>query len=134
MEQQYVDVGPVDGFEVGRLQRVDIPGKDVYVLRTGDESFFAVKNSCPHQGGPLCLGDVRGTFLPSAPGDFQFGLEHRVVRCPYHAYEYDLESGQALFVPEVRDRIVRYDVRVSEQRVLVSLRGRSRPSEELVSS
>jgi 3-phenylpropionate/trans-cinnamate dioxygenase ferredoxin subunit len=120
----FVDVGPVEHVPHGRLTRAEIPGKDVYVLRAGDDVWYAIKNTCPHQAAPLCLGRTDGTWLPSAPGELVFGLEHRLIRCPWHGYEYDLETGRALYVPEVRDRIVRYEVRVESGRVLVSLKGR----------
>jgi len=120
---RYTDVGTVADFEVGRMTRVDIPGKDIYVLRTPQDGFFAVKNTCPHHGAPLCLGPVEGTMLPSAPGEYEFGLEYQIVRCPHHAYEYSLETGRSTFVPGL-DRVVRYDVEVRDGRVLVSLKGK----------
>lgn len=121
---RFVDVGRVEDFPVGVLTRVEIPGKDIFVLRTSEGPFFAVKNTCPHQGAPICLGRVDGTFLPSEPGEFALGYAERMIRCPYHAYEYDLESGRALFVPAVKDRLVRYDVEVRGQRLLVSYKGK----------
>jgi nitrite reductase/ring-hydroxylating ferredoxin subunit len=120
----FVDVGPVDAFEIGKFQRVEIPGKDVWVMRSPDQAWFAIKNTCPHHGAPLCLGHIDGTYLPTAPGeDLQFGLDYRIIRCPHHAYEYDLESGRALFIPDVIDRIIRYEVQTQDNRVLVSLKG-----------
>ncbi len=119
----FVDVGPLGSFPVGKLHRVDIPGKDVYVLRTPDERFYAIKNTCPHHGAPICLGSVRGTFVPSAPGVYELGMDYRVIRCPHHAYEYDLETGLPAFI-DATDRVVRYDVRVQEGRVLVSRKGK----------
>jgi nitrite reductase/ring-hydroxylating ferredoxin subunit len=121
----YADTGAVDDFPVGEFRRVDIPGKDIYVLRRPDGGFYAIKNTCPHHGAPICLGRVDGTYLPTAPGEeLEFGLDYRVIRCPHHAYEYDLETGKALFVPEVRDHVIRYDVKTEDGRVLVSLKGK----------
>jgi 3-phenylpropionate/trans-cinnamate dioxygenase ferredoxin subunit len=120
----FADVGRVDDFEVGRLTKAEIPGKDIYVLRAADDVWFAVKNTCPHHGAPLCFGSTAGTWLPTPPGELEFGLENRLIRCPHHGYEYDLETGKAMFVPEVTDRVVRYDVRIEDSRVLVGLAGR----------
>jgi nitrite reductase (NADH) small subunit len=124
VESTFVDVGRVDAFPEGKLTSAEIPGKDIYVLRADEDTWYAIKNTCPHYGGPLCLGTTGGTWLPSAPGELEYGLENRLVRCPWHGYEYDLETGKALFVPAVRDRIVRYQVRIENDRVLVSLKGR----------
>ncbi len=117
------DIGSVDDYPVGRLMPANIPGKDVWVLKKPDGSFYAVKNSCPHQGGPLCLGDVDGTFLPSRYGELDFGLEYEIIRCPYHGYEYSLETGRPLFA-DVEERVVRYDVVVGGGRVLMSDKGK----------
>lgn len=120
----FVDVGRVADFRIGRLTEVEIPGKDVYVLRAAEDVWFAIKNTCPHHGAPICLGTTVGTWMPSAPGEYLYGLEHRVIRCPHHGYEYDLETGKALFVPGVVERVVRYEVAVENGRVLVSLKGK----------
>ena len=34
---------------------VDIAGRSIGVFNV-DGRFYALRNSCPHQGGPLCLG------------------------------------------------------------------------------
>lgn len=119
----YRDVGAVEDFEVGSLRRTDITSSDIWVLRTPEDHFYAIKNSCPHQGAPICLGDVRGTFLPSDPGVYEFGMEYRIIRCPYHGYEYDLETGREAFT-RINDRVVRYNVIVKDGRVLVSPKGK----------
>jgi nitrite reductase (NADH) small subunit len=120
----FADVGRAEDFPIGRLRRVEIPGKDIFVLRAEPDTWYAVKNTCPHHGAPLCLGTTAGTWLPSAPGEYAFGLENRVIRCPYHGYEYDLETGRAVFVTGVTERVVRYDVVVEQGRVRVSLKGK----------
>lgn len=50
----------------------------------------------PH-GAPVCRGIVGGTWPPSAPGALQFEREGRVLVCPWHGLEFDLESGRKLF-------------------------------------
>ena len=122
-QRRFHDVGPVESYDVGKLRPANIPGKDVWVLRRPDGAFYAIKNSCPHQAAPLSFGEVHGTFLPSAPGVYEFGLEYEVIRCPYHGYEYSLETGRPLYC-DVRERVVRYDVVVEGGRVLVSDKGK----------
>jgi nitrite reductase/ring-hydroxylating ferredoxin subunit len=126
----FIDVGSETDFIRGRFQKVAIAAKDIWVLRTPDDRWYAIKNSCPHRGGPICLGNAEGTFLPSAPGVYDFGLPYRVVECPWHGYEYSLDTGLPVFTAlrvnglvKVSERLVRYDVVVSDKRVLVSLKG-----------
>lgn len=53
---------------------------DVAVFRTSDDRVFALRDACPHKGGPLSQGIVHGTS----------------VTCPLHNWKIDLASGQAL--------------------------------------
>jgi nitrite reductase/ring-hydroxylating ferredoxin subunit len=74
-------------------------------------AFYALRNQCPHQLGPLCLGRVRGTLLPSKPGEYIWGREDEILVCPWHGWEFDITTGQAVFDP-VRWRARRYPVTV----------------------
>ncbi len=65
---------------------------------------FALENRCLHQGGPLCRGRVGGAQLPSEPGRYRYDPDRPVVMCPWHGWEYDLESGRAFFKRAVRVR------------------------------
>jgi 3-phenylpropionate/trans-cinnamate dioxygenase ferredoxin subunit len=123
MAATYHDVGKVSDFSVGKLTPVEVPGKDIWIFRKPDGEFMGIKNTCPHQGAPLCMGAIDGTFVPSEPGQFTFGMEYRVIRCPNHGWEFDVETGHEAFMRS-NYRIVRYDVRVDDGRVLVSNRGK----------
>ncbi len=93
---------------------VTVRGRQIGVLRVEGE-FFALRNTCPHRGAPLCEGTVSGTFLPSRPHDYVYGMENRVLRCPWHGWEFDLRSGRSLFQPdEVRVKTYRVSVEDGE--------------------
>ena len=53
---------------------------NVAVFRTEDDEVFALKDRCPHKGGPLSQGIVFG----------------RRVACPLHNWAIELESGEAV--------------------------------------
>jgi nitrite reductase/ring-hydroxylating ferredoxin subunit len=72
---------------------------------------------------PVCRGKIHGTFLPSAPGQFVFGLDDQVLQCPWHGWEYSLETGESLF-STYRGRLRVYTTEVRDERVYVHLRGR----------
>jgi nitrite reductase (NADH) small subunit len=60
-----------------RVLRTDT--MDIAVFRTAGDQVFALRDSCPHKGGPLSQGIVHGT----------------TVTCPLHNWKIDLASGQA---------------------------------------
>ena len=84
----------------GRVIR-DLDGRSVGVFNVGGR-FVALHNRCPHRGGALCLGPVTGTTLPSEDFGYPYGLEGRILRCAWHGWEFDLETGRSLVDPRVR--------------------------------
>lgn len=82
----------------GQRKIVSLEGISIGVFNVGGQ-YYAVKNSCPHQQAPLCVGRVTGTTLPSKPGEFLYGREGEIIRCPWHGWEFDLTNGHSLFDP-----------------------------------
>lgn len=69
--------------------------------------FYALRNICPHKRGPLCTGEVAGrgsaTAPPSVTGGFvAYERAGEIIRCPWHAWQFDIASGQCLVDPAVR--------------------------------
>ena len=83
---------------------------------------FAVSNNCPHQGAPLCHGRVSGTHLPSRPQEYRYGREGRILTCPWHGWQYDIESGRAAFATSMR--VKAYETRVEGGRIVLIRRRR----------
>jgi nitrite reductase (NADH) small subunit len=112
----WVDIGALTDLErEGRMvARVD--GREVGVVRDGvTGALHGIRNRCPHHSGPLCLGTVRGR-VTGTPGRYAL-TEARVLRCPWHGWEFDLETGLCLDEPTLRAAV--YPVRVDGGRVLV---------------
>jgi len=105
-------------FPVGARKIVRIGGREIGVFHT-TAGLFAVRNSCPHQAAPLCLGTITGTTLPSAPGEYVWGLEGRVLRCPWHGWEFDLATGAGLYDPYRHERVATYEVRIEGDEVVL---------------
>ena len=80
---------------VGERRIVTVADKSIGVFNTG-EQIVAVLNICPHAFAPICRGKFGGTTLPSKPGEFVWGRENEILRCPWHGWEFDLHSGQCL--------------------------------------
>ena len=109
----------------GASAAVEAFGTTVAVFNVGGQ-IFAVGNNCPHHGGPLCRGRVSGTHLPSQPHAYHYGREGRILVCPWHGREFDIESGQALFDPSVRVKV--YEARVEGGQIVLTRRRSRSPS------
>ena len=82
---------------------VDAGDMQVAVFRTSDDMVFAIKNACPHKGGPLSEGIVHGTS----------------VTCPLHNWKIDLASGEALGPDEGCSNV--FPVKIENGQVFVDL-------------
>jgi 3-phenylpropionate/trans-cinnamate dioxygenase ferredoxin subunit len=103
-------VATVDEIPPGQRKIVDVGGRSIGVFNVKGE-FFAVLNRCPHQGGPLCLGNTLGFLRSEGVGEFRYSRAGEIVRCPWHGWEYDLRTGQSWFDPS-HVVVRRYDVEV----------------------
>lgn len=103
-------VARADEIPPGTCKIVCVQGREFGVFNLAGR-FCAVRNLCPHQGGPLCRGTLSGTTMPSRPGEYSWGRDGEILRCPWHGWEFDLLSGVALFDPKVRIRTYSVEVR-----------------------
>lgn len=76
---------------------------DIAVFRNGSDEVFALRDKCPHKGGPLSQGIVFD----------------RKVTCPLHGWTVRLDSGEA--VEPDRGCTHRYRARVDKGEVYLNL-------------
>jgi nitrite reductase (NADH) small subunit len=104
MSANWIEVCRVDDIPVLGARVLEVGGGDnIAVFRSEGDRVFAVRDRCPHKGGPLSQGIVAGD----------------TVTCPLHAWNLSLESGEAR-APDV-GCVATYPVRVEEGVVWLSL-------------
>jgi 3-phenylpropionate/trans-cinnamate dioxygenase ferredoxin subunit len=110
-------VGRIEDIPPGGRSIVDIGGRSIGVFNVGGR-FFAIRNRCPHQGGPLCLGTLGGFVRPRFNGalrpEIEVDREGEIIRCPWHAWEFDLQSGDAVFGDGVRVAVYETDIEMGD--------------------
>lgn len=91
-----------DADELGAGDRVvtQIEGREIAVFNL-DGEYYAYINWCPHQGGPCCEGKITGTREASYDREamevsLEWTHEDRIMNCPWHGWEFDLETGDCL--------------------------------------
>ena len=72
-------VATVGDIPPGARKVVTIANRAIVVFNVGGE-FFALRNACPHQGGPLCQGVLSGFAVPGAPGEYRYVREGEILR------------------------------------------------------
>jgi len=92
-------VARVDEIKPGRRKIVTVDGRAIGVFNVNGE-FLAVRDRCPHQGGSLCSGQMWGPVRAPASGEYEFTTTGPLLRCPLHAWEFDMRTGQSWFDPD----------------------------------
>ena len=103
VDDGWVDVGMVSDIPKLGARVVRTADGDIAVFRTADDEIFALRDKCPHKGGPLSQGIVHG----------------KRVACPLHDWKIHLDTGHAVAPDE--GCAARYPVTVDDGRILLSL-------------
>ncbi len=91
-------VAAVEAIPPGGKHVTEARGRRIAVWNLAGE-FFALADRCPHQGGPLSQGPVMGHVCSARPGEYTYDRRGEVVRCPWHAWEFDIRTGRSVFDP-----------------------------------
>jgi nitrite reductase (NADH) small subunit len=104
----WTDVGAVTDIPRRGARRVPTPQGDIAVFRTGDDQVFALRDACPHKGGPLSQGIVHG----------------HGVACPLHNWIIDLATGEPTGADRGKGCAPTVPLKLVEGRVLLATLGR----------
>jgi nitrite reductase (NADH) small subunit len=86
----------------GQCAEVSLAGKAI-ALYNVDGTFYATSNTCIHRGGPLGQGLLEGAS----------------VMCPWHAWTWDVRTGENTANPTLK--IATFEVKVEGDDVLVKI-------------
>ncbi len=123
---------------IGRASAFPDPGRQIVALDGAeigvfcvDGRFTAFENVCPHMGGPVCQGKIIPRVQEVIAEDktslgLAFSKEHTNVACPWHGYEFDIETGRHQGNPHLRLRPVKIEVIDGDLVVTVPERTRER--------
>lgn len=103
-------IGLASDLEPGDRKIVMAEGRSIGIFNVHG-SFFALRNSYPHQTAPLCLGAIKGMTMPSQPGEYIWARDGEILRCPWHGWEFDITSGRSIYNPH-KMRVRSYDVTI----------------------
>ena len=85
-----------------RFRRAD--GVEIAVFRTGTDNVFALRDRCPHKGGPLSQGIVYGESVACPLHNWCIGLADGRAAAPdegeVERFAVKLEGGMVLLDPD----------------------------------
>ena len=104
-------VGNVAELPPSSRRIVRVNGREIGVFNVKGK-YYALRNLCPHQSAPLCLGELTGLAVSDEPGEIEWTREGEILRCPWHGWEFDISNGSTIF--QSNARVKTYDVRVEK--------------------
>lgn len=112
-------VGGVDFFqENGDRVIVEIEQREIAVIYSNDE-YHALLNFCVHQGAPVCEGTLTGALAQNMEDEFYWDCQDELLTCPWHAWEFDIETGKHITRSEYA--IPTFETQVKDNNVYVSV-------------
>ena len=103
MSENWIEVGRMNDIPQLGSRVVETDKGNIAIFRTAEDEIFALRDKCPHRGGPLSQGIVHG----------------KRVACPLHDWKIHLDSGEAVAPDE--GCAASYPVRLEGDKVMLSL-------------
>jgi 3-phenylpropionate/trans-cinnamate dioxygenase ferredoxin subunit len=85
----------------GQRKIVKVGGREIGVFNING-NYYALRNVCPHKGAPLCRGRIRPLVVSNGVYQVDHEREGEVLKCPWHLWEFDIKTGQALYDENLR--------------------------------
>lgn len=76
----WIEIGHINDIPKLGARVVETAHGNIGIFRTSEDEIFALRDKCPHKGGPLSQGIVHG----------------KRVTCPLHNWKIELASGGAV--------------------------------------
>ena len=86
----------------GGVRVIQAGAVEIGVIRHSGK-YYAYRNLCPHQGGPLGQGELTGC----------------IVTCPWHGWQFDVRTGQHQLSRSMKQP--RFDTKVEDGSVWVEI-------------
>ena len=96
-----VHIANTSDIPAGEGKVFNAKGKAIAIFNV-DGKFYAIDNTCKHQGGPLGDGF----------------LDENIVTCPWHGWQYDVTTGKSISTPV---HVTSYKLKVENSKILVDI-------------
>lgn len=113
-----VAVCSTDDVTAGQPRVVKVHNLSIGIFNVNG-NYYALLNVCPHRGAALCEGIQCGTTMPTDDYNFVYGRENSIIRCAWHGWEFDIQSGGCLAAPQVKAKT--FTTSVEDGQVFVHL-------------
>ncbi len=81
----------------GSSKLVTLDGIEIGIIKSNGH-YYAFRNLCPHEGGPVCTGTITGCLAqgPETEWKLIWEREGEILYCPSHGSDFDITTGEAI--------------------------------------
>ncbi len=97
----------------------EVGGRSVGAIRLNGRIRMFL-NYCPHAGAPVCKGIVVPALVSCPDQTVLLDPERPQLRCPWHGWEFDLDSGRTTFESKMRLAFLTFEQEGEEVFVWIS--------------
>lgn len=98
-----IEVAKTNEIKPGEGKLIEVEDHEIALFNC-EGSYYAIDNTCTHQGGPLCEGDLEG---------------NKVI-CPWHGAEFDVKTGNVV-APPAEESVKSYRVEVDGDSIKIEI-------------
>jgi 3-phenylpropionate/trans-cinnamate dioxygenase ferredoxin component len=104
MPPNFVPIANIEDLPPGTCKSIEIKGWGIALFNLKGQ-IFALDNTCPHAGGPLGEGSIKGEY----------------VACPWHEWKFHIPTGVCQKNPTPSLNVPCYEVRIVEGTIQIDL-------------
>lgn len=93
------DVCSSEELVTGELKPVKIGRTTIVLTRLPSGDVKAINGRCPHHGAKLEFGCLTGYAHSEERENIDMSREGEILRCPWHGFEFDLQTGDPVVTP-----------------------------------
>ena len=102
MSENFVRVADTKDIPPSTMKAVELDANQSICIANIDGKYYAIDNTCTHEGGPLADGTLEGYE----------------VECPWHGSKFDVKTG-AVTNPPATEPETTFEVKVDGNNILV---------------
>lgn len=100
---QFVQVAKLSEMPDQSAKYVQVEGRSIALFNLGGQ-FYAIDDTCTHEGGPLSDGFIHG----------------EEVECPWHGARFNIKTGEVTLDPAT-EGVVKYNLRLNGDAIEVEV-------------
>ena len=117
-----VVVADEDELKPGDRKIVETESGSIGVFNV-DGEYYAMRNRCPHRGGPVCTGKMQTELVGKWEGigkrtERQFG-EDPAITCPWHGWDFNIKDGKHVGLDSIK--VPTYDTIIKNGSIIVDM-------------